>query len=136
MIFQRIVRLARSLGWKQQSGGVADIWGGIGTTFFKEDRILSVSIIERGHIFYPDKDELRQLFGRVEDRQEVVERYKALLDRGEFRWRLEAIARRHKKTETGDDRQELQWKIAEINRQIIDCKKVWERYAPPENWDL
>jgi hypothetical protein len=30
----------------------------------------------------------------------------------------------------------LRHRIAGLNRRVLECKKVWERYAPPENWDL
>jgi hypothetical protein len=34
------------------------------------------------------------------------------------------------------ERAQIKRKIAAISRKILQCKRIWERYAPPENWDL
>ncbi|MBL7205353.1 MAG: hypothetical protein ISS63_13665 [Desulfobacteraceae bacterium] len=67
-------------------------------------------------------------------RLNTQKRYEDLVD-SEFRARLMTLAERYRKAWTEQRRFELKRKIAAINRTILDCKKTWERYAPPENWD-
>jgi hypothetical protein len=63
MLFNKIVELLEKHGWKQQSCGMTGISGSIGTNFFKDGRVLTVSIVEEGHMIYPDDDELNEMFG-------------------------------------------------------------------------
>jgi hypothetical protein len=67
-------------------------------------------------------------------RLETYRRYEAFVNR-EFRDRLLSLIERYQRA--GDDEKKawLKRKIAELNRRILDCKRIWERYAPPENWD-
>jgi hypothetical protein len=69
-----------------------------------------------------------------EGRKNLYRRYEALVER-EFRNRLMSYAERFKTEEDDDKRVRLKQKIAELNRRILDCKRIWGRYAPPENWD-
>jgi hypothetical protein len=69
-----------------------------------------------------------------EGRLDTYRRYQALLER-KFRGRLVVLAERFKRTTDPERRFELKGRIAELNRRILQCEKIWERYAPPENWD-
>jgi hypothetical protein len=70
----------------------------------------------------------------AEGRMETYRRYEALVDR-EFRDRLLGYTRRYPREADDDKRVWLKARIAELNRRILDCKRIWGRYAPPENWD-
>jgi hypothetical protein len=64
MLLEKIVNLAQERGWKQQACGATGTSGSWGTNFYKDGKVLSVSIVEEGHMVYPDKDELAEMFGR------------------------------------------------------------------------
>jgi len=63
MMFEKIVQLVKKHCWKEQVCGVAGICGSLGTNFYKDGKVLTVSIVEEGHMTYPDEDEIRELFG-------------------------------------------------------------------------
>ena len=63
MLFNKIVELVEEHGWKQQNCGMTGISGSIGTNFFKDGKVLTVSIVEEGNMIYPDDDELKEMFG-------------------------------------------------------------------------
>ena len=63
MMFEKIIQLAKKHGWKEQVSGVTGICGSLGTNFYKDGKVLTVSIVEEGHMTYPDEDEIRELFG-------------------------------------------------------------------------
>ena len=67
-------------------------------------------------------------------RLETYRRYEALVER-EFRNRLMSFVARFEMEEDDGKRFWLGQKIAELNRRILDCKRIWGQYAPPENWD-
>jgi hypothetical protein len=69
-----------------------------------------------------------------EGRRETHERYEALLER-EFRDPLSRLVSRYTAAKDEDKRWHLKRRIAELNRRILDCKRIWEQYAPPENWE-
>lgn len=69
-----------------------------------------------------------------EGRMAIHRRYEALVDR-EFREQLMSYVHRYPMEQDEDKRLWLKGKIAELNRRIIDCQRIWGRYAPPENWD-
>lgn len=62
MLFNKIVELAKEHGWKQQTCGMIGFSGSIGTNFYKDGQVLSISIVEEGHMTYPDNDELKEIF--------------------------------------------------------------------------
>jgi hypothetical protein len=78
---------------------------------------------------------LHSCISHEEGRQEIYGRFEALLDR-EFREAIERLAWWHKQAVDEGRRLTLRHRIAGLNRRVLECKKVWERYAPPENWDL
>ena len=63
MMFEKIVQLAKKHGWKEQVCGVTGTCGSLGTNFYKDGKVLTVSIVEEGHMTYPDEDEIREVFG-------------------------------------------------------------------------
>lgn len=66
-----------------------------------------------------------------EAREQVHKRYKSLVEI-EFRSRLTDLVNRYRNTSSELTRFSLKQRIGEINRRIIECKKIWEQYAP---WD-
>lgn len=69
-----------------------------------------------------------------EGRLETYQRYLAFVDR-KFRNRLNYLVSRYKEERHTVKACEVKRKIAELNLKIQECKCIWERYAPPENWD-
>ena len=67
-------------------------------------------------------------------RRATYQRYEVLVDR-EFRHRLLTMADRHKRQPDEEKRYWMRHRIAELNRRILECKRIWALYAPPENWD-
>jgi hypothetical protein len=65
MLLDKIIRLAKKNGWKQQIGGMVGSSGCVGTNFFKKGTLLSVSIIEERNPTYPGDDELKDMFGEI-----------------------------------------------------------------------
>ena len=70
-----------------------------------------------------------------EQRRDVYRKYEAFVN-CRFRNRLLSLIKQYIKVEHEDRRNLLKQKIAELNRRILECKRIWERYAHPENWDL
>jgi hypothetical protein len=69
-----------------------------------------------------------------EQRQDVCRKYETFVN-GRFRNRLLSLIKQYKKVDHEDRRYLLKQKIAKLNRRILECKRIWERLAPPENWD-
>ena len=63
MIFKKIIHLAKSDGWKAQTCGLTGISGSFGINFYKDGKVLGISIVQEGHMVYPDEDELKEMFG-------------------------------------------------------------------------
>ena len=70
-----------------------------------------------------------------EDRQNVYKKYEAYVD-AKFRDRLLSLVQQYKRARYEDRRYFLKQEIAKLNRRILECKRIWERYAPPESWDV
>ena len=69
-----------------------------------------------------------------ESRSKENQRYQAFVNR-KLRNRLLTLIERYNATQNEEQRFKLKQQIAELNRRILDCKRIWERYAPTENWD-
>ena len=69
-----------------------------------------------------------------EGRLRTYQRYQDLVER-EFRDRLLELVQRYPRCRTESGRFSAKQQIGELNRRIMDCKRVWELYAPPEVWD-
>jgi len=87
---------------------------------------------------------MKKIMGRVQDlailhsvishekgRENTLERFKSLVEL-EFRERLFRYIDRYKAAKTDDQKVSLKQKIGEMNRRMIECKKIWEQFAP---WD-
>ena len=64
-------------------------------------------------------------------RQRTFNRYKTLVDK-EFRNKALFLIGKYRITNDSEERLELKEKISELNKRILQCKKIWEQYAP---WD-
>ncbi len=62
MFLIKIIGIVKKHGWKQQICGIIGFSGGFGTNFYKDGKVLSVSIVEEGQMTYPDEDELKEMF--------------------------------------------------------------------------
>ena len=66
---------------------------------------------------------------RNEGKQNILRRFNSLVEY-EFRERLLTCVDRFHSARTDEQREKLRKKIAELNRRIIECRNIWERYAP------
>ena len=62
-------------------------------------------------------------------RQRTFNRYKTLVDK-EFRNKALFLNGKYRITNDSEERLELREKISELNKRILQCKKIWEQYAP------
>ena len=62
-------------------------------------------------------------------RQRTFNRYKTLVDH-EFRNKALFLIGKYRITNDSEKRLELKDKISELNKRILQCKKIWEQYAP------
>ncbi|WP_419656025.1 hypothetical protein [Desulfosarcina variabilis] len=67
-------------------------------------------------------------------RDEIEKRYENFLDL-KFRDRLAVLIVQLQNCRDYDRRSTLEQKIAELNRRILEARRIWARYAPPEYWD-
>ena len=70
----------------------------------------------------------------AEDKAETARRYHAFVAL-KFRERLIEVFEQYQGTHNPERKLALKDKIKELNMRILECKKIWERYAPEENWD-
>ena len=69
-----------------------------------------------------------------EGRTATLHRYEAFVDQ-EFRDQLLIYIDQHKNTEDPEQKYRIKQRIAKLNCRILECKRIWERYAPIESWD-
>jgi len=62
-------------------------------------------------------------------RQRTFNRYKTLVDK-EFRNKALFLIGKYRITNDSEERLALREKISEMNKRILQCKKIWEQYAP------
>jgi len=67
----------------------------------------------------------------TERRVRIHRKYDSLIE-FEFRSRLLALVEQYRNTVGKQRRFILKQRIGGLNRRILDCKRMWERYAP---WD-
>ena len=72
---------------------------------------------------------LHSVISSSEGRKETYQRYEWLVET-EFRSRLVDLLIRFRCTTSIEQRSSLKQRMGEINRRIIECKKIWEQYAP------
>ena len=69
-----------------------------------------------------------------ENRQNVYRKYEAFVE-NKLRDRLLNLVQQYKRGRYEDRKHFLKQEIAKLNQRILECKRIWERYAPPESWD-
>jgi len=69
-----------------------------------------------------------------EGRLDTLRRYEAFVD-CKFRDRLNYLVNRYRNEFDEEKACGLKQKIAVLNTRIRECQSIWERFAPPENWD-
>ena len=69
-----------------------------------------------------------------EDREMVYQRFKSYMAL-EFVDEVEELAWQLHETESYHQQSQIRRRIEKVAREIRKCMKIWERYAPPENWD-
>jgi hypothetical protein len=69
-----------------------------------------------------------------EIRQLVFERFLSFMA-FEFINEVEELARQLHTDISYTEQAQIKRKISTLSRKINKCKRIWERYAPPENWD-
>ena len=62
-------------------------------------------------------------------KQRTFNRYKTLVD-NEFRNKALFLNGKYRITNDSEERLALREKISEMNKRILQCKKIWEQYAP------
>ena len=62
-------------------------------------------------------------------RQRTFNRYKTVVDK-EFRNKALFLIGKYRITNDSEERLALREKISEMNKRILQCKKIWEQYAP------
>ena len=67
----------------------------------------------------------------TEGKQNTLRRFNSLVEY-EFRERLLTCVDRFHAARNDEQKQNLKTKIAELNRRIIECKRVWEQHTPRE----
>jgi len=75
---------------------------------------------------------LHSVVGSDEDRLQIQKRYESLVEI-EFRAQLVNLLVRFRLTASQYRTQKIKQRIGEINRRILECKRIWEQYAP---WDI
>ena len=71
----------------------------------------------------------------IEDQTAVSRKYQAYIER-KFRSRLLNTIKQYRQTQGEKRRHDLKQRIKTLNRRILECRRIWERYAPAENWDF
>lgn len=71
---------------------------------------------------------LHSCISQPESRANIQRHYENLVD-DEFRARLLSLAARYQTAAGEEERYLLRQKIAELNRRIRQCQKIWEKYA-------
>jgi hypothetical protein len=74
---------------------------------------------------------LHSSISRPEGRANIQRRYENLVQ-NEFRDRLPGLFQKYSKAWTEEQRYEIRTKVAELNRRILECQKIWQQYA---NWE-
>ena len=70
----------------------------------------------------------------IDSRDHTYQRYETLVE-VEFRYRMLELVEQYRNTYRPERRYIIKQKIGELNRRILECRRVWERYAPPSAWD-
>ena len=71
---------------------------------------------------------LYSCIGSEEDKKDTETRYNNLVN-NEFRNRLLYLVEKHRKELDEDERYVLRRKIGQLNRRILECKIIWEKFS-------
>ena len=74
---------------------------------------------------------LHSSISHEEGRKNTSRRFDSMVEY-EFREPLFSYVDRYKSAKTDEQKQRLKRKIGELNRRIIECKRVWEQHTPRE----
>lgn len=77
---------------------------------------------------------LHSAISHEEGKENTRRRFHALVER-EFRERLFRYIDQFKAARTDDRKASIKQKIGEMNRRILECKRIWEQYAPRDAED-
>jgi hypothetical protein len=77
---------------------------------------------------------MHSCINQPENRQAVYERFFNLMA-FEFIDEVEELSRQLHADISYTEQARIKRKITNISRKILQCKRIWERYAPAENWD-
>ena len=77
---------------------------------------------------------LHSAISHEEGKENTRRRFNALVEL-EFRERLFRYIDQFKAARTDDRKASLKQKIGEMNRRILECKRIWEQYAPRDAED-
>ena len=69
-----------------------------------------------------------------DSRDHAYQRYEAFVDL-KFRCQLLELVEEYKYTSRPEWRHIIKHRIGQLNRKIMECRRVWEQYAPPSVWD-
>ena len=69
-----------------------------------------------------------------DSRDHAYQRYEAFVDL-KFRHQLLELVEEYKYTSRPEWRYIIKHRIGQLNRKIVECRRVWEQYAPPSVWD-
>ena len=70
-----------------------------------------------------------------DSRDHAYLRYEAFVDL-KFRHQVLDLVEEYKYTFRPEWRYILKHRIGQLNRRIMECRRVWEQYAPPSAWDF
>jgi hypothetical protein len=74
---------------------------------------------------------LHSAISHQEGRENIIKRFQALVE-VQFREGLLRHIDQYQASQNQEQKERLKKKIGELNRRILECQKIWERYAP---WD-
>lgn len=77
---------------------------------------------------------MHSCISQPKNRQLVLERFQSFMA-FEFVDEVEELARQLHTDISFTERAQIKRKITTLSRKIQKCKRIWERYAPAENWD-
>ena len=70
-----------------------------------------------------------------DSRDHAYQRYEAFVDL-KFRHQMLELVEEYKYTSRPEWRHIIKHRIGKLNRKIMECRRVWEQYAPPSAWDF
>ena len=87
-------------------------------------------IMERVKFLAIDHSSVSDEAGRLE----IKDKFERLVYR-EFGDEVSVLARQYNWATSERERRWLKRKIGRLNYRILECRKIWAQFAPPENWE-